>query len=174
MIYRLIPESPRWLIATGQSEAAAGILKNAAKVNRLSRTDIDNVLACEPKTTNSNKPAGFWGLFRTPNLRRTSLSLFFNWFITGMSAFGFTQYMSSIGESNDIFINFAVSLKNNDLSCKFFCVVLVGRTGNVTWNTPLHLCCKPIRTKKQYRLGRPDLWNRLRFGSTGPGRSFPT
>lgn len=109
--FRLIPESPRWLLATGQSQQAAGILKDAARVNRLSRTDIDNVLASEPKQPKaSNAQSSFLGIFRTPNLRRNSLSLFFNWFVAGMSVFGFTQYMSSIGESDDIFVNFAVCL----------------------------------------------------------------
>lgn len=51
--------------------------------------------------------ASFLDLFRTPNMRIKSLSIFFNWTVCGMDLFGMSQYIGQVG--GDIFINFAVS-----------------------------------------------------------------
>jgi len=51
--------------------------------------------------------ASILDLFRTPNMRIKSLSIFFNWIVCGMGLFGMSQYIGQVG--GDIFINFAIS-----------------------------------------------------------------
>ncbi|KAL0276169.1 UNVERIFIED_CONTAM: hypothetical protein PYX00_003792 [Menopon gallinae] len=110
----LIPESPRWLLAVGEEEKAAKILEKAAKKNRLNPKEIATILSSRASPIlNGTKPQErgpppFLGLFKTRNLRRNTLSLFFNWFVAGLCAFGFSQFISFIGRNEDIFVNFTV------------------------------------------------------------------
>lgn len=113
--FRLIPESPRWLLAVGEEEKAKKILEKAAKKNKLNPKEIETILSSRTspilngsKLKQEKGPPPFLGLFKTPNLRRNTLNLFFNWFVAGLCAFGFSQFISFIGQNEDIFVNFTM------------------------------------------------------------------
>lgn len=111
--YRLVPESPRWLLATGENDKAAQVLHKAAKANGFKSKDFDAILkslqhTTLPKEEIPSKSPPFFRLFQTRRLRRTTLSLFFNWFVAGLSVFGFSQYISFIGKNDDVFIHFTI------------------------------------------------------------------
>lgn len=115
MVFRLIPESPRWLLAMGENEKAADILNKAGKVNGLKSKDFYTVLTSFKGSSGvkegeepSTKSPPFFKLFQTKRLRRTTLSLFFNWFVAGLSVFGFSQYISFIGKNDDVFVHFTI------------------------------------------------------------------
>lgn len=59
------------------------------------------------KRSHLDYKASFLDLFRTPNMRIKSLSIFFNWIVCGMGLFGMSQYIGQVG--GNIFINFTVS-----------------------------------------------------------------
>lgn len=59
------------------------------------------------KRSDFDHKASFLDLFRTPNMRIKSLSIFFNWIVCGMGLFGMCQYIGQVG--GNIFINFTVS-----------------------------------------------------------------
>lgn len=59
------------------------------------------------KQTEADGKASFKDLFRTPNMRVKSLSIFFNWMVCGMGLFGMTQYLGNVG--GDIYFNFALT-----------------------------------------------------------------
>ncbi|XP_025152920.1 organic cation transporter protein [Harpegnathos saltator] len=108
----LVPESPRWLIAVGKQRAACKILQKAANINKVKNVDIPEVVRKHCLQQNFKKSAldhkpSFLDLFRTPNMRVKSLSIFFNWIVCGVVLFGMSQYIGQVG--GDIFINFAVS-----------------------------------------------------------------
>ncbi|XP_032676720.1 organic cation transporter protein-like isoform X4 [Odontomachus brunneus] len=108
----LAPESPRWLLAMGRQKAACKILQKAASINKMENVDIPEVIRKHCLQQNFKKSildhrASFVDLFRTPNMRIKSLSIFFNWTVCGMGLFGMSQYIGQVG--GDIFINFAVS-----------------------------------------------------------------
>nr|XP_012223393.1 PREDICTED: organic cation transporter protein-like isoform X2 [Linepithema humile]XP_012223394.1 PREDICTED: organic cation transporter protein-like isoform X2 [Linepithema humile] len=108
----IVPESPRWLLAMGRQRAACKILQKATHINKVENVDIPEVVRKHCLHQNSKKSAldhkaSFLDLFRTPNMRTKSLSIFFNWIVCGMGLFGMSQYIGQVG--GDIFINFAVS-----------------------------------------------------------------
>jgi chromosome transmission fidelity protein 4 len=111
---RIIPESPRWLLAMGKSRQAAKILQKAAGRNKI---PLENVkLAIESyenqataRVTKSKEKYNITHLFRTPNLRLKTICISINWFVCGSYFFGLAQYMGHI--DGDIFINVAISGK---------------------------------------------------------------
>ncbi|XP_017791367.1 PREDICTED: organic cation transporter protein-like isoform X1 [Habropoda laboriosa] len=108
----IVPESPRWLLAFGKQRAACEILQKAANINNIRDKDIPEMvrqhcLHQNSKRSNLDHRASFLDLFRTPNMRVKSLSIFFNWIVCGMGLFGMSQYIGQVG--GDIFVNFTVS-----------------------------------------------------------------
>lgn len=108
----VVPESPRWLLAVGRQRKACEVLQRGANINNIKDVDIPELvrqhcLHQNSKKTESDHKASFVDMFRTPNMRVKSLSIFFNWLVCGMGLFGMSQYVGQVG--GDIFINFAVS-----------------------------------------------------------------
>ncbi|XP_014226145.1 organic cation transporter protein isoform X1 [Trichogramma pretiosum] len=108
----IVPESPRWLLAMGKQKAACKVLRSAAKFNKLDDKDIPDIvrqhcLHQKSKRTEFDGKPSILDLFRTPNMRMKSLSIFFNWTVCGMGLFGMSQYIGHV--QGNIFINFAVS-----------------------------------------------------------------
>lgn len=111
---RVIPESPRWLLAMGKPRQAERILLKAADRNKI---PVDNVrLALEThknqatvRLGKSNEKYNITHLFRTPNLRLKTVCVGINWFVCGSCFFGLAQYMGHL--DGNIFINVAISGK---------------------------------------------------------------
>ncbi|XP_043275889.1 organic cation transporter protein-like [Venturia canescens] len=108
----IVPESPRWLLVVGKQKRACHILEKAAKWNKIEGQDIPTMVRKHYLYQNSRRTAldheaSLFDLFRTPNMRRKSLCIFFNWIVCGMGLFGMTQYIGQV--KGDIFLNFAVS-----------------------------------------------------------------
>ncbi|XP_076754485.1 organic cation transporter protein [Xylocopa sonorina] len=108
----IVPESPRWLLAFGKQRAACKILQKAANINKIKNKNIPEMvrqhcLHQNSKRSNLDHKASFFDLFRTPNMRIKSLSIFFNWIVCGMGLFGMSQYIGQVG--GNIFVNFAFS-----------------------------------------------------------------
>nr|CAD7571643.1 unnamed protein product [Timema californicum] len=74
----------------------------------------------------TNKKANILDLFRTPNLRLTTLCLYFNWLVCGFCFYGLAQYMGHLG--GDIFVNIAVSGLIEMPGC-VVCIYFMGRFG---------------------------------------------
>lgn len=65
-------------------------------------------------------------LFRTPNLRKKTLAVFFNWAVCGLCFYGLAQYMGEIG--GNIFVNVASS-GLIELPGAFLCIYLMEKFG---------------------------------------------
>lgn len=109
---RIIPESPRWLLAMGRQRQAERILLKAAGRNKI---PVENVkLALETyenqaavRRAKNNEKYNITHLFRSPNLRLKTICVSVNWFVCGICFFGLAQYMGHL--DGNIFINVAVS-----------------------------------------------------------------
>ncbi|KAJ8711997.1 hypothetical protein PYW08_008951 [Mythimna loreyi] len=105
----VLTESPRWLVSVGRVREATAIVTRAAKLNKLPTAKIEETLtqlskeicakADEPKLNYSD-------LFRKSLLLKTCCCCFI-WLITGVTYFGFNQYISQT--SPDPFVSVALA-----------------------------------------------------------------
>lgn len=63
--------------------------------------------------------ANILDLLRTPNMRKKTLAMCFNWFACGLCFYGLTQYVSNLG--GDLFVNVAVSGNHRNSSVHLQC-----------------------------------------------------
>lgn len=104
----LLSESPRWLVSVGKVEEATRIVKKAALINNLPTAKIEDTLkklAEEITSTEVQKP-NYSDLFRKPLLVQ-SVSCCAIWLVTGVTFFGFNQYISQ--SSPDPFVSVAAA-----------------------------------------------------------------
>ncbi|XP_077295935.1 organic cation transporter protein-like isoform X2 [Arctopsyche grandis] len=107
--YWVLPESPRWLLAVGETKKASKILEKTAKMNKLPTENIANNIEeyqrLRPK--DQIQKGNLFDLFKTPNLRRNTICMTFNWLVCGFGYFGVSQYIGKL--AGNIFVNVAVS-----------------------------------------------------------------
>ncbi|KAM7361200.1 organic cation transporter protein-like [Cochliomyia hominivorax] len=111
----IIPESARWLLSKGRKDEAIFVIEKAAKVNNVNiPQDVYDNLTEEVATkkneedVNKNvRPASVFDLMRYPNLRRKTLVIFFDWFVTSGVYYGLSWNTNNLG--GNVFLNFLVS-----------------------------------------------------------------
>ncbi|KAI5717365.1 hypothetical protein M8J77_004599 [Diaphorina citri] len=109
-----IPESPRWLLATGKFYAAEEIIKKMALKNgKTLPPDYMNTLrvkftaaqkVTQDVSANQTKDYGILDLFKTPNLRKKTLIITFIWFTNTSVYVGLSYFAAVLG--GDEYINF--------------------------------------------------------------------
>ncbi|XP_038058414.1 organic cation transporter protein-like [Patiria miniata] len=112
----VIPESPRWLIAKKKYKQAEKVIRRIAKSNgvqppeNMFREEEEapqeiqkNVLTRQPTQID---------LFRTPNMRKKTLNIFFNWFVNSLVYYGLSLSTSALGVDDYVaaFVSGAVEL----------------------------------------------------------------
>lgn len=105
----VLPESPRWLIATGNFKKAAQIMKTIAKFNGKTIADDYEMVLREklhrPATshlqpnmnTSSSVTIGMLDLFKSPNMRAKTLIITFIWFSNTCVYVGLSYYAPVLG-----------------------------------------------------------------------------
>ena len=102
-------ESPRWLFSTGRLERAIPLLEKIAAANKMPTERIRPEIEEAYKKLVLNAPAKkgtLLDLFRTPNLRRKSIIMAYQWLNVCAVYFGVSQYISTL--AGNIFLNVAI------------------------------------------------------------------
>ncbi|GAA6226939.1 solute carrier family 22 member 2-like [Lates japonicus] len=102
--YWLIPESPRWLISQNNSSKALEITEAMAKENKRKLTKNFETLTEDAGDSSS---ASLLDLIRTPNMRKHTFILMFNWFTSAVVYQGLIMRVG-IARGN-VYIDFLIS-----------------------------------------------------------------
>ena len=111
-LWFVLPESPRWLIASNRNKEASILITKAAKLNGKRLSQKSGSSDMEIKSTFSEQKASetqsldFKELFN-PHLLKTTIIMFLAWPIVTMGYYGITFGMA--GLSKDLFMDFALS-----------------------------------------------------------------
>ncbi|XP_041831248.1 solute carrier family 22 member 2-like [Melanotaenia boesemani] len=100
----LIPESPRWLISQNRSAKAKKIMEAMAKENKM------EISSCFERLTDDeveSTSASLLDLIRTPNMRKRTLILMFNWFTSAVVYQGLIMRVGIAG--GNIYVDFLIS-----------------------------------------------------------------
>lgn len=132
-----VPESPRWLLATGRKQEAAKVLQKAAKFNKIDLKLVKSTISMLQTSGKEEKPK-LGSLLGTAELRKRTLLLCINWLISGITFFAFSQYIGQIG--SNLFLTVSLGgliVIPGTLSC----VIIVRRFGR-----RMTICCANIFT----------------------------
>ncbi|XP_048580352.1 organic cation transporter protein [Nematostella vectensis] len=111
--YRVIPRSPRWLVANGLLDEALEILmkfggkKNKALKPVKLRALLEEVRACQVAKEVKERHAPL-DLYRTPKMRKWTAILTYNWFVTNLLAQAF--YFSITSLAGNMYLNSALMM----------------------------------------------------------------
>uniref|UniRef100_A0A8D2ZUE2 Solute carrier family 22 member 3 n=1 Tax=Scophthalmus maximus TaxID=52904 RepID=A0A8D2ZUE2_SCOMX len=102
--YWFIPESPRWLISQNKSSKALEITEAMAKENGRKLTKSFETLTCDESDSCS---ASLLDLFKTPNMRKHTFILMFNWFTSAVVYQGLIMRVGITG--GNVYIDFLIA-----------------------------------------------------------------
>ena len=130
-IYWVIPESPRWLLTHGYVEKAEKVVKEIAEYNNHKLPDNFKLETPKSHDTNSsgsdtNKLIIFMKLFKTPNLRKNTLIVYYAWFATSFVYYGLTLNSNSLGASLFVYFSFG---KVIEIPAVLTCTILAFTVG---------------------------------------------
>ncbi|XP_042359804.1 solute carrier family 22 member 2-like [Plectropomus leopardus] len=102
--YWFIPESPRWLISQKKFAKALEITEAIAKENKRKLKNSEALTEDEEETS---PPVSVLDLIRTPNIRKHTFILMFNWFISSLVYQGLIMWVGITG--GNVYIDFLIS-----------------------------------------------------------------
>ncbi|KAF5900284.1 solute carrier family 22 member 2-like, partial [Clarias magur] len=102
--YWFISESPRWLLSQNKSSEAVKITKKMAKVNK--KTLSKNIETLKDDTPEL-AAASFMDLIRTPNMRKHTFILSYNWFTSAVVYQGLVMRLGIL--EGNVYIDFLIS-----------------------------------------------------------------
>jgi len=94
--YKMIPESPRWLLSQGDTAAANAVMQLIAKGNGVAIPAGTTLAAVEQDTSEDAEPLGVAQLFEGVLLKR-SLVMLFCWFVASFGYYGLSLNSGNMG-----------------------------------------------------------------------------
>ncbi|XP_034005711.1 putative transporter SVOPL isoform X1 [Trematomus bernacchii] len=151
-LFKFIPESARYNVSAGNVQAALETLQKIAKMNRSS---LPPGRLVEP----SVKERGSWRILLSPAFRRTTLLLWYSWFVASFAYYGSVLSSSELLEKNLLCVTdpdpehlvkhkhpdglcFCIPFKNNDYQ-----TLLISCLGEVAL-VPVNICLLNIFGRK--------------------------
>ncbi|XP_016008222.2 solute carrier family 22 member 2 isoform X1 [Rousettus aegyptiacus] len=106
LYYWCVPESPRWLISQNKNAKAVKVIKHIAKKNGTSLPAALQSLQPDEEVGEKLNPS-FLDLVRTPQIRKHTLILMYNWFTSSVLYQGLIMHMGLAG--SNIYLDFFYS-----------------------------------------------------------------
>ncbi|XP_042545671.1 solute carrier family 22 member 2 [Dipodomys spectabilis] len=106
LYYWCIPESPRWLISQNKNGKAMGVIKHIAKKNGKSMPASLQSLSADAEAVGTLHPS-FLDLVRTPQIRKHTLILMYNWFTSSVLYQGLIMHMGLAADN--VYLDFFYS-----------------------------------------------------------------
>ncbi|XP_051511779.1 solute carrier family 22 member 2 [Myxocyprinus asiaticus] len=103
--YWFIPESPRWLLSQNNRTKALEITEAIAKENK--KTLSKNIKTLKDDNEVSALTASFMDLIKTPNMRKYTFILSFNWFTSAVVYQGLIMRLGILG--GNVYVDFLIS-----------------------------------------------------------------
>ncbi|XP_059971103.1 solute carrier family 22 member 2 isoform X2 [Mesoplodon densirostris] len=125
LYYWCVPESPRWLISQNKDAKAMKIIKHIAKKNGKSLPPSLQSPGSDEEVGEKLNPS-FLDLVRTPQIRKHTLILMYNWFTSSVLYQGLIMYMGLAG--SNIYLDFLYSALV-EFPAAFIILVTIDRVG---------------------------------------------
>uniref|UniRef100_A0A2R5LBH7 Putative organic cation/carnitine transporter n=1 Tax=Ornithodoros turicata TaxID=34597 RepID=A0A2R5LBH7_9ACAR len=161
-----LPESPRWLVATGRMDEARAVILRAARVNGIHIEDIDASLTQLRKKIlqdQSSEDSRCVDLLTTSKIRRYTAILIFASFTTGIGFYGLQLSMTRLG--GDPYLNFVIAA-GVEFPVGIACYIIIRffrrRRATLATYWVSGICCVGI-----FLAGHDMLWLRLSFAMVG-------
>ncbi|XP_041805058.1 solute carrier family 22 member 5-like isoform X2 [Chelmon rostratus] len=107
----VIPESPRWLLQKGRVEEAELVIRNAAKMNKVTAPEVlfrtDECLELTQNKGDEEHTYTYVDLIRTPNMRNIQILGVFIWMSVAMVFFGLSLNTSNL--NGNVYLNCFIS-----------------------------------------------------------------
>ncbi|XP_061480289.1 solute carrier family 22 member 2-like isoform X2 [Rhineura floridana] len=106
--YWCVPESPRWLISQGQNGKAMKIVNDIAKSNgKILPADFESINFEEETEESGKQRPSLIDLVRTPQMRKYTFILMYNWFTSAIMYQGLIMYLGISGDN--VYLDFFYS-----------------------------------------------------------------
>ncbi|XP_072499947.1 solute carrier family 22 member 2-like [Notamacropus eugenii] len=125
LYYWCLPESPRWLISQNKNEKAMKIIKHIARKNQKSLPTFLQSLKPDEEDSKKMSPS-FIDLVRTPQMRKHTLILMYNWFTSSVLYQGLIMHMGLAG--GNIYLDFFYSALV-EFPAAFIIILTIDRVG---------------------------------------------
>lgn len=97
LVFKFIPESPRWLTVKGRIKEAENILYEAAKENGVGHVRFSLSRACAKSDVKSTTKYGMTDLFTKPSVRMITVIMLISWFVNSLVYYGLSLNVKNLG-----------------------------------------------------------------------------
>ena len=129
IMWFIMPESPRWLLAKGKKEKAKRVITRACLLNRKSIKPVEDFVDSF-KTVDNIKKGSTVDLFRTPCIRRNTILMCLTWLSFSMGYFGLIYNTPSLNWNIFLVFVFPPIIVAVIMPIEPFMQNILGRNGN--------------------------------------------